>query len=148
MGISLKRPYRQQWQQHQCWFPALASWVTDDVLSKWGFPSLTMAMGSNSGWRGYPAGGGTGTLVVPKREFGAGDQGVSAAFSQCLLTSGGLGPTVWGPPDRPSVPQGCQPEGVTFLLPSCWGRSWVGNLRLFCTSVVAPFNVGIKTTTN
>lgn len=58
----------------------LASWVTGDMLFKWGFPSLTMVTGSNSGWelcgsacqRGYRVGGGLGTLVVPKRELGGG----------------------------------------------------------------------------
>lgn len=69
-----------------------------------------MVTGSNSGWelcgsacqRGYRVGGGLGTLVVPKRELGGrGGRGGFAAISHCLLTSGGLRPAVWGPPDRP-----------------------------------------------
>lgn len=39
----------QQWQQRHL-LPVLASWVTGDMLSKWGFPPLTMVTGYNSGW--------------------------------------------------------------------------------------------------
>lgn len=41
---------------------------------------------------GYRVGGGTGALA-----------GGGASEALCLLTSGGLGPAAWGPPDGPSV---------------------------------------------
>lgn len=57
--------------------------------------------------QGYHVGGGTGTLVVPKREQGGG-----TAVSNCFLTSGGLGPTAWGLQTGPqSCWCVCQPEG-------------------------------------
>lgn len=67
-----------------------------DRVQQWlGALWVSLSAGLSCGWWAWNTGG------TKEGAGGRGDRGGSAAISHCLLTSGGLKPAVWGPPDRP-----------------------------------------------